>query len=188
MNYYKHIWNGSERSRRKSLTIHVRLFFYMWKTFFSKSIIFKVERNVLITKKDGSEAEVQVIRWNNYMIEKSRNIWCCWEDHQLKTTFPIPDTVSWQTKDGRNCGEIVAVLLCIRTALLFGLSAYPREWRPQSCTEIGVARPCCFHGSCRGSRGHMFQNHNLARLKAGLRSTLWWNMWLSCIAWCIAWW
>ena len=64
----------------------------------------------------------------------------------------------------------------------FGLSAYPREWRPQSCTEIGVARPCCFHGSCRGSRGHMFQNHNLARLKAGLRSTLWWNMWLSCIA------
>ena len=160
----------------------------MWKTFFFKSIIFKVERNVLITKKDGSEAEVQVIRWNNYMIEKSRNIWCCWEDHQLKITFPIPDTVSWQTKDGRNCGEIVAVLLCIRTALLFGLSAYPREWRPQSCTEIGVARPCCFHGSCRGSRGHMFQNHNLARLKAGLRSTLWWNMWLPCIAWCIAWW
>ena len=96
--------------------------------------------------------------------------------HQLKITFPIPDTVSWQAKDGRNCGEIVAVLLCIRTALLFGLSAYPREWRPQSCTEIGVARPCCFHDSCRGSRGHMFQNHNLARLKAGLRSTLWWNM------------
>ena len=30
--------------------------------FFLKSIIFKVERNVLITKKDGSEAEVQVIR------------------------------------------------------------------------------------------------------------------------------
>ena len=39
--------------------------------------------------------------------------------HQLKITFPIPDTVSWQAKDGRNCGEIVAVLLCIRTALLF---------------------------------------------------------------------
>lgn len=39
-----------------------------------------------------------------------------------------------------------------------------------------------FHGSCRENRGHMFQNHNLARLKAGLRSTLWWNMWLSCIA------
>ena len=74
MNYYKYIWNGSERSRRKSLTIHVRLIFYMWKTFFSKSIIFKVERNVLITKKDGSETEVQVIRWNNYMIEKIQKI------------------------------------------------------------------------------------------------------------------
>ena len=131
MNYYKHIWNGSERSRRKSLTIHVRLFFYMWKTFFSKSIIFKVERNVLITKKDGSEAEVQVIRWNNYMIEKPRRAWCCWEDHQLKITFPIPDTVSWQTKDGRNCGEIVAVLLCIRTALLFWFE----------CVSKGVASP-----------------------------------------------
>ena len=156
----------------------------MWKTFFSKSIIFKVERNVLITKKDGSEAEVQVIRWNNYMIEKSRRSWCCWEDHQSKTTFPIPDTVSWQTKDGRNCGEIVAVLLCIRTALLFWFE----------CVSKGVASPIMhrnrrcpsllyFHGSCRGSRGHMFQNHNLARLKAGLRSTLWWNMWLSCITW-----
>ena len=156
----------------------------MWKTFFSKSIIFKVERNVLITKKDGSEAEVQVIRWNNYMIEKPRRAWCCWEDHQLKITFPIPDTVSWQAKDGRNCGEIVAVLLCIRTALLFWFE----------CVSKGVASPIMhrnrrcpsllyFHGSCRENRGHMFQNHNLARLKAGLRSTLWWNMWLSCIAW-----
>lgn len=132
MNYYKHIWNGSERSRKKRVWQYLSgSFFYMWKTFFSKSIIFKVERNVLIAKKDGSEAEVQVIRWNNYMIEKSRNIWCCWEDHQLKTTFPIPDTVSWQTKDGRNCGEIVAVLLCIRTALLFWFE----------CVSKGVASP-----------------------------------------------
>lgn len=183
MNYYKHIWNGSERSRRKSLTIHVRLIFYMWKTFFSKSIIFKVERNVLIVNERrirGGSPSYPLKQLHDRKIQRS---WYCWEDHQLKITFPIPDTVSWQAKDGRNCGEIVAVLLCIRTALLFGLSAYPREWRPQSCTEIGVARPCCFHGSCRGSRGHMFQNHNLARLKAGLRSTLWWNMWLSCIAW-----
>ena len=97
--------------------------------------------------------------------------------HQLKITFPIPDTVSWQAKDGRNCGEIVAVLLCIRTALLFWFE----------CVSKGVASPIMhrnrrcpsllyFHGSCRGNRGHMFQNHNLARLKAGLRSTLWWNM------------
>ena len=61
------------------------------------------------------------------------------------------------------------------------------------CVSKGVASPIMhrnrrcpsllyFHGSCRENRGHMFQNHNLARLKAGLRSTLWWNMWLSCIA------
>ena len=97
--------------------------------------------------------------------------------HQLKITFPVPDTVSWQAKDGRNCGEIVAVLLCIRTALLFWFE----------CVSKGVASPIMhrnrrcpsllyFHGACRENRGHMFQNHNLARLKAGLRSTLWWNM------------
>ena len=55
------------------------------------------------------------------------------------------------------------------------------------CVSKGVASPIMhrnrrcpsllyFHGSCRENRGHMFQNHNLARLKAGLRSTLWWNM------------
>lgn len=160
----------------------------MWKTFFFKSIIFKVERNVLITKKDGSEAEVQVIRWNNYMIEKSRDPGTVERPISWKQPFPYRTLCRGRPRMGgiavrtwRSCSAFVPLYF-------FGLSAYPREWRPQSCTEIGVARPCCFHGSCRGSRGHMFQNHNLARLKAGLRSTLWWNMWLPCIAWCIAWW
>ena len=49
MNYYKHIWNGSVRSRKKRVWQYLSgSFFYMWKTFFFKSIIFKVERNVLI--------------------------------------------------------------------------------------------------------------------------------------------
>lgn len=53
---------------------------------------------------------------------------------------------------------------------------------PNHAQKSALPVPVCFHGSCRENRGHMFQNHNLARLKAGLRSTLWWNMWLSCIA------
>lgn len=48
------------KAKCKGLLIQA-LFLYV-KNFFLKSIIFKVERNVLITKKDGSEAEVQVIR------------------------------------------------------------------------------------------------------------------------------